>query len=162
HRRLMVAVSGVAFAVILIFIELGFLNALLESTVQVLRHADGEIILISPSQYSIIAAERFNIRRLHEPKSVPGVAANAPLYIETTAAILRTKGKRGYPIRVLAVHLEDGAFKAPELTALADELRAEGTALADVTSRSKYEFPHNADDLDNYLGELNGKRVRLT
>ena len=30
-RRLFVAVSGVAFAVILIFMELGFLNALLES-----------------------------------------------------------------------------------------------------------------------------------
>jgi ABC-type proline/glycine betaine transport system permease subunit len=39
-RRLMVAVSGVAFAVILIFMELGFLNALLESTVQVLRRLE--------------------------------------------------------------------------------------------------------------------------
>ena len=43
-RRLFVAVSGVAFAVILIFMELGFLNALLESTVQVFRRLNGEIV----------------------------------------------------------------------------------------------------------------------
>ena len=45
--RLIVAISGVAFAVILIFMELGFLNALLESTVQVLRRLNGEIVLVS-------------------------------------------------------------------------------------------------------------------
>jgi len=58
-RRLAVAVSGVAFAVILIFMELGFLNALLESTVQLLRRLKGEIVIVSRAQYALIAAERF-------------------------------------------------------------------------------------------------------
>src|SRR5437764_6380983 len=96
-RRLLVAVSGVAFAVILIFMELGFLNALLESTVQLLRRLNGEIVIVSPAQYSLIAAERFDIRRLNQVRQIPGIANAWPLYIENTAAILRAKEERGYP-----------------------------------------------------------------
>ena len=36
-RRLAVAAAGVGFAVLLMFIELGFRNALLDSTVQIIR-----------------------------------------------------------------------------------------------------------------------------
>src|SRR5262245_2526450 len=89
-RRLFVAVSGVAFAVILIFMELGFLNALLESTVQVLRRLNGEIVVLSKAQYALIAAERFDIHRLYDARAVPGVAQASPVYIESTAALLRT------------------------------------------------------------------------
>src|SRR4029079_1299903 len=88
-RRLLVAVSGVAFAVILIFMELGFLNALLESTVQVLRRLNGDIVLISQAQYALIAAERFDIHRLYDASALAGVASVSPLYIES-AALLRT------------------------------------------------------------------------
>src|SRR2546421_2253464 len=87
-RRLLVAVLGVAFAVILIFMELGFLNALLESTVQILRRLNGEIVLLSKAEYALIAAERFDVHRLYEAKEVPGVAAAWPVYIES-AALLR-------------------------------------------------------------------------
>src|SRR3954467_6227234 len=89
-RRLLVAVSGVAFAVILIFMELGFLNALLESTVQVLRRLRGEIVLVSRAQYALVAGERFDIRRLYAAREIPGVAAVSPLYLESTTALLRT------------------------------------------------------------------------
>src|SRR5438105_11071076 len=101
-RRLLVAVSGVALAVILIFMELGFLNALLESTVQVFRRLNGEIVIVSRAQYALIAAERFDIRRVYDAREITGVAAVSPVYVESTAALLRTGDNRGYPIRVLA------------------------------------------------------------
>src|SRR3989440_6149726 len=88
-RRLLVAVAGVAFAVILIFMELGFLNALLESTVQVLRRLNGDIVILSKAQYALIAAERFDIHRLYDARALAGVASVSPLYIES-AALLRT------------------------------------------------------------------------
>src|SRR2546430_16316272 len=95
-RRLVVAVAGVAFAVILIFMELGFLNALLESTVQILRRLNGEIVLLSQAQYALIAAERFDIHRLYDAQEVPGVAAAWPAYIEG-AALLRSGANRCHP-----------------------------------------------------------------
>ena len=160
-RRLMVAVSGVAFAVILIFMELGFLNALLESTVQVLRRLDGQIMLVSRAQYALIAAERFDIRRLYDAREIPGVAAVAPLYVESTAALLRTGNQRGYPIRVIAVREEDDILQIPQLLVFRDDLHAESTALVDDTSRRKFGFPRPGAPLESYHGELNGKKVRL-
>src|SRR4029079_5124536 len=114
-RRLLVAVAGVTFAVILIFMELGFLNALLERTVQVLRRLDGQIMLISRAQYALIAAERFDIRRLYDAREIPGVAARAPRCVRSHAALLRTGNQRGYPIRVIAVREEDSVLNIPQL-----------------------------------------------
>jgi putative ABC transport system permease protein len=160
-RRLIVAVSGVAFAVTLIFMELGFLSALLESTVQVLRRLRGEIVLVSPAQYALIAGERFDLRRIYQARQVSGVAGVSPIYLETSAAVLRTKSKRGYPVRVLAVRPEDEALDVPELASRREELLAADTALADVRSRRKYEFPRPGAPLTAYEGELNGKPLRL-
>src|SRR5215510_6542747 len=115
-RRLLVAVSGVAFAVILIFMELGFLNALLESTVQVLRRLKGQIVIVSRAQYALIAAERFDIRRIYDARETPGVAAVSPVYLESTAGLLRAGDSRGYPIRVFAVREADGILDIPQLS----------------------------------------------
>src|ERR1700733_4014280 len=106
-RRMAVAVSGVGFAVLLIFMELGFLNALLESTVQVLRMLDGELFVISSAKYSLPARERFDIRRVHQSRGIAGVKGVYPFYMETLGAVLRQRQSRGYPIRVLAFHEDD-------------------------------------------------------
>lgn len=160
-RRLLVAVSGVAFAVILIFMELGFLNALLESTVQVLRRLNGEVILVSRAQYALIAAERFDIRRLYDAKEIPGVADVAPVYVESTAALLRTGNQRGYPIRVIAVREEDDVLAIPQLTEFRQALHGEATALVDTKSRRKFGFPRSGETLEAYRGELNNKQIDL-
>jgi putative ABC transport system permease protein len=161
-RRLAVAVSGVAFAVILIFMELGFLNALLESTVQVLRRLNGDIVVLSKAQYALIAAERFDIHRLTSARAIPGVASVSPLYVEG-AALLRTGHDRGYPIRVLAVDEDDPALDIGPFFDLRNDLHEEGTALADVTSRRKFGFPDPSQERMwfAYQGELNGKQLRL-
>src|SRR5438132_686282 len=137
-RRLVVAISGVAFAVILIFMELGFLNALLESTVQVLRRLRGEIVIVSRAEYALIAAERFDLRHLYVASEVPGVAAAQPVYLEHTTAILRPRNERGYPIRVIAVRETDAAIEIAELASQAAALHDELSALIDDTSRRKY------------------------
>lgn len=160
-RRLLVAVSGVAFAVVLIFMELGFLNALLESTVQVLRRLNGEIVLVSRAQYALVAGERFDRRRLDDAREIGGVASVSPVYLESSLATLRTAGQRGFPIRVLATPAADPALDIPQFTALAAALDRQGTALADVTSRRKYGFPLPGKEPAKYRGELNGQRLHL-
>jgi putative ABC transport system permease protein len=154
-------VSGVGFAVILIFMELGFLNALLESTVQVLRHVNGEVVLVSPVRYSLVSTNRFDMRRLIAAREVPGVASVAPLYIESSLSILRPKDSRGFPVRVLAVREHDPALNIPALATHHDAMRTEGAAICDVTSRGKYAFPPPGRPLDGFEGTLNGQELRL-
>src|SRR5262245_21634382 len=81
--RLVVAVVGVGFAALLIFMELGFLNALLESTVQILTRLNGELVIVSSARYALPANERFDVRRMQQAEAVPGVEAVYPVYIET-------------------------------------------------------------------------------
>lgn len=155
-RRLAVAIAGVAFAVILIFMELGFLNALLESTVQLLRKLNGEIVIVSSAQYALMAGERFDLRRLYQARQVDGVASAAPVYIETTAGLIRIQGDRGYPIRVIAVEEGGDALNVPERTKWAAQLESPGVALGDIASRPEYRI----DDLAAPR-ELNGQEVQL-
>jgi putative ABC transport system permease protein len=155
-RRLLVAIAGVAFAVILIFMELGFLNALLESTVQVHRRLNGEIVIVSSAQYALMAGERFDLRRIYQAREVSGVASAAPVYIETTAGLLRIHGERGYPIRVLATHEDDQPLDIPQLARLREELKTPGTALGDIASRPEYRMTEIEHER-----ELNGQQLEL-
>ena len=160
-RRLTVAVTGVGFAALLIFMELGFLNALLESTVQVLRKLNGELIIISPAKYTLPAAERFDIRRLQQAQGLPGIQAVFPVYMESSAGVLRARNARAYPIRVLAFREDDPVFNHQPLALFAAELLRPGAALADLASRVKYGIPRKKQQLSKYEAELSSRRIHL-
>lgn len=159
-RRLAVAVSGVGFAVVLIFIELGFMNALLDSTVQILRKLNGELVIVSTMNYALPAREGFDARRLAQARGVQGVRAALPVFIETTC-LLRKDGSRGYPIRVLAYDLDQAVVRLGIPAELQASLQAPQTAFADAANRPKYRIPSAAEELSGYRGELAGKRIHL-
>lgn len=160
-RRLLVSVAGVGFAVLLIFMQLGFRNALLESTVQVLRGLNGELVVLSRAKYALPATERFDLRRIYQAGGTPGVAAIYPFYMETLYSFLRPAGGRGYPIRVLAWHPHQPTFRLRWLTGARADLESPGIAAFDRTSRAKYRFPAPGQPLDQFSGELAGQRLRL-
>jgi putative ABC transport system permease protein len=159
-RRLAVAVSGVGFAVVLIFIELGFLNALLESTVQILRSLNGQLVINSSAKYAMPAREQFDLRRIRQAEGVPGVKAVYPVYIEAFG-VLRKRGERGYPIRVLAFDLDDDVVRLKEILPPTVDVRSRGTALADLANRGKYHIPKQIDRLAEYDAEFCGQHIRL-
>jgi putative ABC transport system permease protein len=161
RRRLAAAAAGVGFAVLLIFMELGFLNALLESTVQVLRRLNGELVVLSSARYALPERARFDIRRLNQTAGVAGVEAVSPIYMESLGAVLRANSARGYPIRVLAFHEDDQAFDLDAVAAHAAELKRPGTALVDVASRPKFGIPRRGDALAGFDAELTGRRLEL-
>ncbi|MGD1905238.1 MAG: hypothetical protein ACFB0C_04500 [Leptolyngbyaceae cyanobacterium] len=53
RTRLVVAIAGVAFAVVLIFMNLGFQGALLKSTTVMYDEFDAEVFLTSPQSLEI-------------------------------------------------------------------------------------------------------------
>lgn len=161
RRRLAVAISGVGFAVLLIFIEIGFLNALLESTVQVLRVLKGELVIISSAKYALPATARFDIRRVYQSQGRPGVKAVYPFYMEGFDAVLREHKARGYPIRVLAFHEQDDVIRLEALDLEAVDLHSPGMMAADVASRARYGFSRKVTDLTGYRAALGERPARL-
>jgi putative ABC transport system permease protein len=78
--RLLVAVAGVAFAVVLMLMQLGFRNALFASAVRFHSHLQGEVFLISPRSMFLASMQSFSWRRLYQALAFPGVKAVAPVY----------------------------------------------------------------------------------
>lgn len=79
--RLVVALAGIGFAVILMFIQLGFRDALFDSSVRLHKALEGDIFMVSPQSTALIALNSFSRRRLLQAEGVPGVEAVIPIYI---------------------------------------------------------------------------------
>jgi putative ABC transport system permease protein len=79
--RLMVALSGIAFAVLLIMMQLGFRSALFESAVRFHERFEYDIALFSPDSVFIVRPQPFSIRRLYQSLGFEGVEDVTPVYI---------------------------------------------------------------------------------
>ena len=106
RRRLLVAISGIGFAVVLMFMQTGFKNALFDSTVQILQDLNADLVLIAKARYALPANQTFTISRIYQARACDGVRAAYPLYIERPRAVWKQPDGRGYPIRVLACEPE--------------------------------------------------------
>ena len=138
-RRLLVAVSGVTFAVVLMFMERGFQNALFDSTVALVRTLDADIVMISRSRYSLSSSSRFPASKIRLALSCDGVETASPMYIENYMAILRRPGYRSRPIRVVGLDVRQKVFTDDLDRILAgyrDGLLAPRTALIDTRSKT--------------------------
>ena len=79
--RLVVALLGIAFAVLLIMMQLGFRSALFESAVRFHERFDYDIALFSPDSVFIVRPQSFSIRRLYQSLGFEGVENVTPVYI---------------------------------------------------------------------------------
>lgn len=140
HRpmRLMAAVGGISFAVVLMFMETGFRNALLDSTVKIINDLDADILIISKGMYALPAQQRFSRQRIYQANSCPGVSDVQPLYIESFYGRLKYSGHKGYPIRVLAFDPQASVFRYRLNQNDLEQLGETGTALIDSKSKAKF------------------------
>jgi len=79
--RLIVALSGISFAVLLIMMQLGFRSALFESAVRFHERLDYDIALFSPDSVFIVRPQPFSIRRLYQTVGFEAVEDVTPVYI---------------------------------------------------------------------------------
>ena len=79
--RTLVATGGVAFALTLVFVELGFLGSVTNTASLVLDQFDFDIAIVARGYRNLIDAGTFPRLRLYEAQSVPGVARTTPLYV---------------------------------------------------------------------------------
>jgi putative ABC transport system permease protein len=141
HRksRLAASVSGVAFATVLMFVELGFRNGLTDSQVHVARMFNADLVIVHQHKDAVAPAISFPKERLAEARAVRGVAAVYPVYLDEYHAAWknRTDG-REYPILVYGIVPEDPVFLLPDVTRLAPLLKVPDTVLLDAKSRDFY------------------------
>ena len=169
-RRLAVACAGIAFAVLLMFVQVGFENALFTSQVRLVDVLEGDIFVTSKARFALAAEKRFPLTTVNRAAGVAGVESADPIYSEWTMSVLKNlksdatkKEKRGYRIRTIGYHVERPAFKSKKLGQYALRLREPRTALIDKRSKvSNFAFPMDDDSaLSEIEAELANKQIRL-
>ncbi|MBE9209024.1 FtsX-like permease family protein [Nostoc sp. LEGE 06077] len=82
--RLLVALSGIAFADVLMFMQLGFETALYDSNTRLHRSLQADIVLLSPQARNLQSMSSFSRRRLYQAMDVPGVKSAEPMYFSNS------------------------------------------------------------------------------
>lgn len=135
--RFMMAGAGVGFAVLLVFMQLGFMNMLFDSTVMMHRQLNADIVLINPAARDMINIRTFPRRKLVQALGVEGVADGEAMYVATVNWVKPTNGDRG-PIFALGIRPDFNALRDPEVSLSMRSLTVPGTALFDRGSRGDF------------------------
>ncbi|KOR35835.1 MULTISPECIES: ABC transporter permease DevC [Planktothricoides] len=79
--RLGAALAGIVFADILMFMQLGFREALFNSNTRMHRNLNADLVMISRKSESLISIQKFSHRRLYQTLGFSEVESVAPLYV---------------------------------------------------------------------------------
>jgi putative ABC transport system permease protein len=143
-RRLLVRLLGVAFAVFLMFVELGFWNALLDASVELIEQFNGELIVVSKARYAIAIKEQFATLRLAQARMAPGVRSADAVYLEFTTSFWKDTGvaeaKRpsSHPIRVIAFNPDRAVLLNSDVNAHRADLKILYNVMLDRASKRAY------------------------
>lgn len=159
-RRLAIAAAGIGFAALLMFMEVGFYNALLDSTVEIFERLDADLIMTSRAKFALPAREWFDRQRLGQAQAIVDGDVT-PIYLETIGAQLRRPGEKSRTIRVIAWPLDKPGLMIDEVATRATDLRQNGTAIFDRRSKSHFGFPGGSRDATDYESQLGGQPLRL-
>ncbi|WP_428672732.1 ABC transporter permease DevC [Reyranella sp.] len=162
--RLAIAIAGVAFAVLLIFMQLGFMNMLFDSAVMMHRQLNADIVLLSSTSRDLANPGTFPRSRLLQATGVPGVADAEALYVTSREWIKQSENDRGErgQMLVIGVRPDFDAFRDPEISSKQRLLVETGAALFDRKTRGDYTpFSDAIDRGERPQTELAGRTVTL-
>lgn len=131
--RFFAALAGVAFANLLVFMQLGVMGALNSSTVAPYALLSTDIILSSEDGNTLTDGGHIPRARMFQALGVPGVADATPLYIGNLPFTL----KDGTSVSLLSFGMDIAkpGFAAPNIAPSLNKLSLESTALLDTGTR---------------------------
>ncbi|HIK37082.1 MAG: ABC transporter permease DevC [Geminocystis sp.] len=159
--RLLIAVAGISFADILMFMQLGFKTALLNSAVRIHDKIEGDVFLISTQSNAITSMKSFSSRRLYEAMAVEGVDWVNPLYLSfaTWKNPVNNKGRR---ILTIGFNPKNPVFKLPDFEKNLDKLKLPDHVLFDTASRAEFgPIPQMFQSGMTVKTEVNDRRITV-
>jgi putative ABC transport system permease protein len=137
--RLLVAIAGITFAVVLMFLQLGFRDALFNSAIRLQSNLVGDLVIISPQSTNLVGMRNFSQRRLYQALGMKEVASVNPLYIGIGAwKIKEDPAGQTRNILVLGANPDANVFKMPGAIANIDRVKTEDVILFDRASRAEF------------------------
>ena len=79
--RLLAAVAGIAFAVVLMLVQLGLLDALFNASALVQSRLQGDLVIVSKQYNYLVFSKNFPKPRLYQALAADGVESVWPVYL---------------------------------------------------------------------------------
>jgi putative ABC transport system permease protein len=159
--RLMAAVAGIAFAVMLMLMQLGFRDALIRSATLLHDHLEGELVLISPLYEYLRSTRSFPEHRLYQAMGIDGVASATSLCFSMAAWRNPATGLE-YRIEIVGIEPGSNPLGIAGVVRNLEKTRMPDVVLADARARPEFGpiatwFAERGD----VVAEVNGRRVTV-
>ncbi|MEM1394423.1 MAG: ABC transporter permease DevC [Cyanobacteria bacterium P01_D01_bin.116] len=135
--RLAVALAGIAFADVLMFMQLGFRDSLYYSNVRFHNSLKGDIVLINSQTSAILSLKRFSQKRLYQTLDLQDVESVHPIYVDYTSW---KNPNTGVPrnLLVIGINPQDNILELSGLEQNLDKIKLPNVVLYDRSSRKEY------------------------
>ncbi|MEH2024365.1 ABC transporter permease DevC [Nostoc sp.] len=159
--RLAVALAGIAFADILMFMQLGFRDALYYSNVRFHNSLQGDIVLINSQSSAVLAMRSFSQRRLYKALELPAVQSVHPIYLDFTIWKNPVTG-RPRSILIYGMNPETNLVNLPGVQENLDKLKLPDVVLFDRSSRVEYgPIATNYEQGKTVTAEVRRRRIKV-
>ena len=132
--RLLVAVSGIAFADILIFMQLGFYTSLFGGITRIHEHLNGDLFLVSARAKTLIDGQNFSHRHLYQAAAVDGIVSASPFYY-ANAGWINPWEKKVTNVAILAFDPAHPVLDLPEVNQQLEQIKLPDRVLVDRLAR---------------------------
>jgi putative ABC transport system permease protein len=156
--RLLVAIAGIGFADMLIFVQLGFQDALYDSAIKPYTLIQADLLMISPQSESLSSLQSFDRQQLYQTLGYTGVESISSLYVKL-APWKNPTTRQTRSILVWGVEPGVPSFQMPEVKASTSQLQMLNTVLFDRASRPEYGVIAENITTQGLEAELNRKTV---
>ncbi len=142
--RTLVALLGVAFAILLVFMQLGFYGSAETAATTLYSALDFDLVLLSSNYLNTTRPRSFPRHRIYQALEHTDVASVSPLYIDWQTWRIRNSSRQRRAILVIAFNLDDPVLVREHVfrTQSADEclrrLHTPDTVLMDTSTRDYF------------------------
>ncbi|MBD2394098.1 FtsX-like permease family protein [Cyanobacterium aponinum FACHB-4101] len=159
--RLLIAIAGISFADILMFMQLGFKTALLNSAVRIHENIKGDIFLISPQSDALIGMKSFSSRRLYEALAIKEVKSINSLYIGFTTW-KNPLNQKTRQIMIMGFNPKEAIFNLSGVQKNLDKLKQPDQVLFDTDSRPEFgPIPQLFQERKEVKTEINNRQIEV-
>ena len=159
--RLAVALSGVAFADLLMLMQLGFRSALFNSATILHESLRADVVLLNPQALNLQDLSTFTRRRLYQAMDVPGVATAEPIY-NSLVTWKHPQTRKKTQVMIIGFNPEKPVFDLPEVNQNIDSIKLPDTILFDEATRGEYgEVIEQIKQGQTVKTEINGRTITV-
>lgn len=162
--RFLVALAGIAFATLLMFMQLGFQGALYKTAVDIHQNMRADLILIDPraeNLYDVGLYRTFTKRYLTKALEVDGVETASPLYVGF-GHWKNPVEPRNRQILIFGCNPEKPCFNLPEVNQNLDKLKYDDVVLFDRLSKPVFgPIASEFEQGKNITTEVNDRKIKI-